>query len=177
MGRLTTPPKRKGPASAREQPNDGAAAQGLEDPPWSSVRRVQLIRREVREYLPPSTVELLLGGGDTVLEGSAELSDGGAPTERCYATAMVTIPLAEMADVFREPADAATAQRVAELLREHPDLPDRLAQRTRQHVARLAAVDDAQSLDISVDVEVRADDTTIYIDADIVASPRRGSRG
>ena len=42
--------------------------QSLLAPPWTRVRRVQLIRREVREYLPGSAIELLLSEGDTVVE-------------------------------------------------------------------------------------------------------------
>lgn len=141
-------------------------------PPWSRVHRVQLIRREIREYLPSTTVELLLSAGEHVVEGSAELVPGGSTSGRVYATAMVTIDLRACAGAFREPADAATAERVAELLRGHAELEQRLVARVRPKLAELAGIDDPKKLQISLDAEVRAEGTRIYVDADVMGSPR-----
>ena len=133
------------------------------------MHRVQLIRREIREYLPSTTVELLLSAGEHVVEGGLEV---GGESGRVYATAMVTIDLSACADAFREPADAATAERVAELLGGHAELKPRLTARVRPRLAELAEIDDPKKLRISLEAEVRAEGTTIYVDADVMGSPR-----
>jgi hypothetical protein len=154
-----------------------SAPSPLVRPPWSRVHRVQLIRREIREYLPSTTVELLLSAGEHVVEGSAELAPGGVSSGRVYATAMVTIDLRACAGAFREPADAATAERVAELLAGHAELHQRLVARVGPRLAEIAGIDDPKELLISLETEVRAEGTTIYVDADVMGSPRSARRG
>ncbi len=149
---------------------------GLQQPPWSRVRRVQLIRREVREYLPAGTIELLLNAGELVVEGSPELAASGA-RRRVFATAMVTIDLREIRDMFRERADAATAERLAELLDGHAELPARLVDRVRAHVLRLGGLSADPPMEISMETEVRADGSLLLIDADVMGSPSRVEEG
>lgn len=134
------------------------------------MRKVALIRREVREYLPPSTVEVLLSEGETVVEGGTELVPGGG-SSRVFATVMVTACLARLADRFRDPPDAATAARVAELLEGHPDLAPKLAARIRSRLPELAGDPTASQWEIVVDAQVRVEGTAVLIDADIVAAP------
>ncbi len=143
----------------------------LQRPRWTRVRRVALIRREVREYLPASTVEVLLSEGDTVIEGGAELAAGAAASERTFASVMITADLASLAGRFRDRADAATAARVAELLTDHPALGPRIAARVRARLPELAGREDAAQWGITVDPQVRAEGTAILIDADVVAAP------
>jgi hypothetical protein len=90
---------------------------------------------------------------------------------------MVTIDLRACAGAFREPADAATAQRVAELLAGHAELEQRLVARVRPRLAQLAGIDDGKKLKISLEASVRSEGTTIYVDADLMASPRPARRG
>lgn len=174
----TSPKKRRG------QPRS-AEADGLVDPPWSRVRRVQLIRREIRESVPPAAIELLLSGADHVVEGGTELEKpapgslpdlsrpgnpdrpraSGVARRRVYASLMTTIDLSGAAETFREPADAATAERVAELLRDDETLREKLIARMRPHLAELASMP-GDALEISLDYEIRADGPRILIDAD-----------
>ncbi len=129
-----------------------------------------LIRREVREYLPASTVEVLLSEGETVFEGGTELVASGG-SSRVFATIMVTADLASLADRFRDRPDAATAARVAELLEGHPDLAPKLAARIRSRLPDLAGDPSAAQWEIAVDSQVRVEGTAVLIDADIVAAP------
>lgn len=149
---------------------------GLQRPPWSRVRRVQLIRREIREYLPAGTVELLLSAGDYVVEGGRGLAAEGA-SGCVFATAMVTINLREIRGSFRERADAATAVRLAELLADHPELATRLRQRMHSHLTRLGELAADTSLEISMEIEVRGQGSTLLIDADVMGSPMRAEEG
>lgn len=137
--------------------------------PWARVQRVQLVRREVREYLPPSAVQLLMSRAECVVEGGNELGDAaGPPQRRTYATVMVTIDLLAVAELFREPADEATAQRIAELIEATPSVAQRLVELARPEMARIAgsAPDD---LEISIEHEARADGSCVLIDGDAVA--------
>ena len=142
----------------------------LRRPRWTRVRKVALIRREVREYLPASTVEVLLSEGETVVEGGAEVVRSGR-SSRVFATLMIAADLTALADRFRDRADAATALRVAELLDGHPDLGPKLIARVRPHLSELAGRADASQWDVTVDPQIRAEGTSIMIDADIVAAP------
>jgi hypothetical protein len=161
----------------RKRPVPGAEDE-LGRPPWSRVRRVGLIRREIREYLPASTIELLLSAADHVFEGAGDQLGRGEAASRpasIYASLMATIDLAMAADAFREPADAATAQRVAELMEDHDAVREKLAVRARAALAERGAPD-PDRLEISLQYEVRARGNEIFIDADVVASPSRRRR-
>jgi hypothetical protein len=147
----------------------------LAEPPWSRVRRVQLIRREIREYLPASAVELLLSAAEHVVEGGVETEGSGVGSE-IFASLMATIDLETAADAFREPADAATAQRVAELMADHEAVHAKLTSRARAALAGLAEVEPG-SLEISLEYQVRAEGNRVFLDADVVASPRQRRRG
>ncbi len=134
------------------------------------MRKVALIRREVREFLPASTVELLLSEGETVIEGGTEVTST-ASRARVFASVMITVELSALEDRFRDRADAATAARVAELLEGHPELTQRLSARVRPRLPELAGGADTEGWEIAVEAQVRADGTAVLIDADVVAAP------
>lgn len=136
----------------------------LSPAPWLRVRRVALIHREIREFVPASTVELLLQGAELVVEGAPELGTVGAQ-RRAFASLMVTLDLRRNQAAFREPPDSATAHRVADLLVGHPDLHARLESRLRTHLAALLA-QPPDRLGVSCEFTVQARGCCIYIDAD-----------
>jgi hypothetical protein len=148
----------------------------LAESPWARVDRVQLIRREVREVLAPSALELLFAHAERVVEGGDEV--GGSPAHagrRVYATIMVTIDLRRCARYFREPPDSATAERVAELMEASPDLERKLVRLVRGELAALAHAN-PDALDVTLETTVRTDGPIVYVDADamatLVAPPR-----
>lgn len=142
----------------------------LPAPPWLRVRKVALIRREIREYLPPGAIDLLLAGAAEVIEGAPELGRT-AGKGWVYATAMVTIDLQRSRAAVREGADAGTAGRVAELLRDHAHLRARLIERVRPRLAALAGLV-PEAIDVTLDFGVRARGTLLLIDADASARAR-----
>ncbi|MCR9159746.1 MAG: hypothetical protein ACE37F_05310 [Nannocystaceae bacterium] len=164
---MTTPSER--------EPIESAEAL-LRRPRWTRVRKVALIRREVREYLPASTVEVLLSEGETVVEGGAEVVRDGA-SSRVFATLMITADLAALSGRFRDRPDAATASRVADLLDGHPDLEPKLIARARARLPELAGPKGAAQWTITVEPQVRAQGSSIMIDADVVAVPTDGKVG
>src|SRR5207245_9984806 len=70
--------------------------------------RVTLFEREIKERLSHAAIEILIDGADV-------LSEGQHAAARYYGSTMITIDLARHAALVREPCDAASARRVAEL--------------------------------------------------------------
>ena len=97
------------------------------------------------------------------------LASSGAAGRRFYATVMVTFDLRRCAAYFREPADVATAERLAELLIGSPRVKTKLIALARPELARLAQVPDAQ-LHIEMDHHARAEGTQVLIDGDAMVS-------
>lgn len=146
----------------------GVTPHRLSPAPWARVQRVQLVRREVREYLPPTAVQLLLSRAECDVEGGTELGVAAGQERRVYATVMVTIDLQAGARLFRETPDEATAQRVAELFAATPGVVARLVELARPELSRLAEAP-AASLEISLEHHVRAEGSRILIDGDAMA--------
>jgi hypothetical protein len=143
---------------------------GLVAPRWAKVDRIGLIHREIRESLSPGAIDLLFAHGELVIEGSEAVAlESG--TGRVYATVMMTIELTRCAQRVREPVDTATAERLAELMREHDAVRSRLIALARPHLARLAKLP-ADRLEVTVDTSVRSRALALLIDGDAVAWPR-----
>lgn len=160
-----------------DRDSSGRPARGrLKPSSWARVDRVQLIRREVREVLAPSALEVLLGHAERQIEGGAELGDHSPAAGRVYATLMVTIDLQHCARFFREPADTATAERVAELMADSPALDRKLTRMVGAELAKLAGCA-LEDLDVTVDRTIRAEKTTLYVDGDAMGVVRTDGRG
>jgi hypothetical protein len=155
-------PRKRQTAPARRGP--------LLEPRWARVTRVQLIRREIREFLGQSALEVLFSAAEHVVEGSAELSADPSPARapRVYATVMVTIDLRACSAYFREPADDATAERVAELMQGCERVAEHLAALARPKLAELAGRP-AERLEVTLQHQVSAEGTRILIDGDAMA--------
>lgn len=158
------------------RPPAASRANRLPASPWAKVRRIRLIHREVRESLSIGALDLLLANADIVVEGGGEIVSAGASAGRVYATVMVTIDLERCAPRFREPADAATAERVAELMRDTPAMQRRLVDLARPRLGELAQASLA-TLEISLHVNIRADGRRVLVDGDVMAWPREHRRG
>jgi hypothetical protein len=129
------------------------------------VRRIPLIRREIRERLSPNALDLLFSRAELVVEGDSEPG---------YATVMVTIDLETAADELREPADAATAMRVAELMNEAPEVRSRLLALAQLELSvRFGTA--AERLRIGLEHTIRAEGCRILIDGDVTAEIRSAS--
>ena len=135
----------------------------LAAPRWTRVQRLQLIRREIRESLAPSSLEALFAFSDCVVEGGADsvVTDSNG----AYATVMLTIDLRRCEQLFRDRSDAATAERVAELIAEHRWVKRRLIELACSELERWCGTVVAPR-DVVVDMRVRADGTRVFIDGD-----------
>ncbi len=150
----------------------------LPAPPWLHVQRIPLIRREVVESLSSSALELLWSRAEVVVEGDGEL-DTQRPGQRFYASVMVTIDLADCAMHVREPSDAATALRLAELLVAGSDaVRKKLLTIVRPELSRLCGQSIARQK-IHLDHDLRAEGSRVLIDGDAwvsLESARKTSR-
>lgn len=172
-------------------PDAAAQARTLLGPMWPRVRRIPLIRREVRETLSDNALELLFGSADLLVEGERDLDGGkigvqGRETDRAYATVMVTLDLTRCASLLREPPDEATAERVAELMRGSASVRRQLIELARPKLAALVepfftsplhGEARARALRIELLPVVRVAGARILIDGDAVVSLRSRSEG
>lgn len=147
----------------------------LGDPPWVRVREVQLIRREIRETLSPGAVQVLFDHAELVVEGGEELGGRRASDRRMFATVMVTIDLRRCAAHFREPADEATARRVAELMELDSQVRQELCSLAARELARLSGCE-PDALAVSVETAIRVEGTAVLVDVDAMAT-LTGRRG
>lgn len=124
--------------------------------------------------LGPGAIDLLFAHGELVVEGGEAIAaDTG--TGRVYATVMLTIDLARCAEQVREPADAATAERLVELLRDADAVRSKLAELARPRLAELAGLAPA-AIELSIEPAVRSEHVMVLIDGDAVAWPRARRR-
>lgn len=138
--------------------------EGLGGPDWSRVRRVPLIRREIREFLSPNALEILFDAADALVECGLD-SDGTA----VYATVMVTMDLARVAELIREPADAATAKRLADLLGRDRAVGERLGLLARPYLCE-AAERSIPHERIEIEHTARSEGDRLLVDGDAMVS-------
>jgi len=143
----------------------------LEPSGWARVERVQLIRREVREFLSPQALDLMFERAERVIEG------GRDELGRVYATVMLSVDLDKCQPWFRERADAATAQRVVELLRNDRWLERHLRRHAREALSTQSGRRVAARR-VALDYQVRARDRHLLVDCDAMLSNEDvGGRG
>ncbi len=135
----------------------------LRDPRWSRVHKIQLIRREVREFLSVSAIGALFSRAEHRLEDGLYAEDG------LHASVTVALDLGAFSDVFRERADPATALRVAALMEGDRAVHRQILSMIRTELAALACLD-ARSAQIELEFQVRAEGRTVFVDGDAVVS-------
>lgn len=128
-------------------------------------------------------LEILLSVAELIIEGERDL-DQRTPSEgpeRGYATVMLSIDLCNCAELLRERADEASAERVAELMRGNRSVRSRVIELARPQLAALFAAE-ARSMRIELVPVVRTSGTRILLDGDAVVSlgsrarPRAGGQ-
>jgi hypothetical protein len=128
--------------------------------PMARALRVTLFEREVREKLSASAVEILFQRAQVLSEGRRSASPTAA--DAYFGSTMITIDLRELADLVREPADGATAEKLALLVQE-----DARAQKRVRQIAAAEAERLGGGSARAVEIRVRTEGATLYIDADV----------
>jgi len=124
----------------------------------ATARKVSLFERELTVRLSPAALDVLF-------DQPRVLSEGQVDPDHFVGSTMLTIDLARTADRVSDPADAATARRVADLMTDD--------ERTRARARRIALTEAARSagdLDTpEVDLRVRAAGALLHLDLDVEA--------
>jgi hypothetical protein len=131
------------------------------------VTRLRLVRREIREHLVPSALELLTSTADIVVEGG--LSPERASPTHALASVMVTLDLTRCPALFDEAVDETLAERVAVLLSRDEWTRTKLVELVRPELERLAGHRLPQAK-IDLEPRIRHEGTSVLLDADAVVS-------
>ena len=134
----------------------------LERKPMARANRVTLFEREIREKLSVAAIEILVERARILSEGKRS----AAPTARAryFGSTMITVDVAALAEFVREPCDAHSATRVAELIRDDARVIKRVHKIAAREAERLAG---GPVRVRAGDVRVRAQGTFVYLDVDV----------
>jgi hypothetical protein len=145
-----------------EMKRASAAASGLAGArPMTRATRITLFEREVRERLSPAALDVAFERADLLSEGQ--------PIERgnrriYFGSTMMTLDLAELAEVVRESCDAATARRFASLLQEDASVATRVRAIAEREAVRVAG----RALgDVRTHVTIYAQGAKVFLDIDV----------
>jgi hypothetical protein len=130
--------------------------------PMARALKVTLFEREVREKLSASAVEILFQRARVLSEGRR--SDSPSAGDAFFGSTMLTIDLSELGDLVRDPADAATAARLAQLIADDSRVQKKVRQIAASEADRLAG---APCNAKAVEVRVRAEGHIVYLDIDV----------
>jgi hypothetical protein len=134
----------------------------LEKKPMARAQRVTLFEREIRERLSVAAIEILLERAKILSEGQRSAS----PTakSRWFGSTMITVDVAALGDVVREPCDLRAAARVAELVSGDARVTKRVQRIAGREADRLAG---ATVRVRAGDVRVRVQGTLVHLDVDV----------
>lgn len=124
----------------------------------AKVRQVGLFSRKIIEHLSPSGFEALLSGAERISEGQVSLAglyDGST---------MFTIDLGAGSSKIREACNAATAGRLATLLKRERKLQKRVVALALQEARNIAR---QTILDPDTDLRIRLEGTRVLMDVDV----------
>lgn len=143
----------------------------------ASARKIGLFGREIREWISPPALEILLGAAERISEGSFEGPPG--PRQAYLASLQLQIPLSACAEYLSGPLDAASARRVTELLRTDAKSQEILVEVARKEAERGAG---CPLFDLQVEIDVSHRGETIVLGMDVEArvqplSSQTGGRG
>jgi hypothetical protein len=132
--------------------------------PIAQVRRIALIEREVREFLSQAALDAVFARADVISEGETSSVSGKV---LFVGSTMLTFEVARLGEILREPADAGTARRLAELLGKDESLDRRTQAIVRREVERVAG---AKPKSVRGETRIRTQGTRIFLDIDVEAS-------
>jgi hypothetical protein len=130
--------------------------------PMARAARVTLFEREIRERLSVAALDVLLARARVLSEGKRSAS----PTAKSayFGSTMITIDVATLGDVVRDPCDARTAVRIAELFEDDARVRRRVQKLAEREAQRLAG---GPAKVRAGELRVRAQGTLIYLDLDV----------
>jgi hypothetical protein len=157
---------------ARPDDPTGGAAPRLPRKPMASARKVTLFRREIREWISPPALEILMGAAEVVTEGAFDPSSPEGP--RYLGSVRLRIALPRCAAYLRGPLDASAAHRLVQLLKD-----DAVSREVLQEIALREAERSAGCRLYGLEVEVATSHRgeELYVDLDVEGRVRPAAVG
>ena len=134
----------------------------FEKKPMARAARVNLFEREIRERLSLAAIEILLERAQILSEGRRSASPTAA--RAYFGSTMLTLDVARLGELVRDPCDARSAARVAELVRDDPRFTRRVQKIAEREAQRLA---EGPVRVRPSEVRVRSQGTLVYLDVDV----------
>lgn len=158
--------KRSGSPTSVEPANASAEAEAplAARRPMARATRIGLFEREVREKPARAALNLLFARADVISEGQRTQRAG---RDAYFGSTMLTFDLPALSVLLRDACDAATAVRLAGLLKDNPSVSKRVQELAKREAARVSG---AAPLHVSTHVVIRAQGAKVYIDVDVEAS-------
>jgi hypothetical protein len=135
----------------------------LELRPFAQVRKIPLIEREIREHLSRAALDAVFARAEVISEGEASKAQGRA---QFLGSTMLTIDVADLWDVLREPTDEGTARRLAALLAKDKSLDGRIEAIVRDEVERVTR---GQAHSVRGETRIRTQGCRLFLDIDVEA--------
>ena len=148
---------------ASSHPRLETVPDGSQRKPMAVARRITLFEREIRIHLGTAGIEVLFDLAEV-------LSEGQRQGERWFGSTMVKIDLGRARGALRDDLDAASAQRVAELV-----AGDARVRARARALATAAARERAGGELVSpeIDLRARAAGACVHLDVDVEGGLKR----
>jgi hypothetical protein len=130
--------------------------------PMARAVRVTLFEREVRERLSTSAIEILFQRARVLSEGRR--SDSPTARAAWFGSTMLTLDLAELADVIRDAPNEETARKLAAMIDEDPRVQKRVRQIAAAEAEHIAGGPCGAR---AVELRVRTEGAIVYLDVDV----------
>jgi hypothetical protein len=82
--------------------------------PMVSARKVTLFRREIKEWISPPAIEILIGAAEVIAEGSFDTSETDNPL--FLGSILIKVDLETCGAYIQDPLDASAARRLAQMI-------------------------------------------------------------
>jgi hypothetical protein len=135
----------------------------LELRPIARVHRIPLIEREVREHLSRAALDAVFASAEILSEGEV---DSAAGRQRFFGSTMLTVDVARLAEILREPADEGTARRLVALLAHDGSLEGRIEAIVQSEVERISGT---ATQTLRNEARLRTQGTRVFLDIDVEA--------
>jgi hypothetical protein len=137
--------------------------------PMVSARKVTLFRREIKEWISPPAIEILIGAAEVIAEGSFDTSETDNPL--FLGSILIKVDLETCGAYIQDPLDAAAARRLAQMI-----LSDQIAREVLTELALREAERSAGcalfELQTEIDASHKGNELSICIELEGLVRPR-----
>lgn len=136
----------------------------------AAAHRIGLFRQEIREWIAPPALEILIGSAERISEGAFDGPPG--PQQAYLATIQLVVPLSLCDRYLSGPLDAASARRVTELVRTDP-LAQEILGEVAQREAERGAGCSLHEVQVEIEASHHGDTLVLAMDVEARVQPLR----